>query len=156
MINTVVLNGRLTRDPELRYTQNKTATASFSLAVDRTFKNANGEREADFINCVLWRKAAETFCAYARKGSLVGVRGRLQTRTYTGKQGQTVYVTEVIVDDFDFLANYGNGQQGQQRGNYQPQRQGGYNQQQAQPAQPVQNGYQPAPQTGVQDEDLPF
>ena len=103
MINRVVLVGRLTRDPELRYTSSGAAVASFTVAVNRTFTNAQGEREADFINCVIWRKAAENFSNFTNKGSLVGVDGRLQSRSYENQQGQRVYVTEVVVDNFSLL-----------------------------------------------------
>lgn len=112
MINRTILVGRLTRDPEIRYTSDGTATASFSLAVNRQFKNKQGEREADFINCVIWRKAAETFCNYTHKGSQVAIDGRIQTRNYENKQGDRVYVTEVVVENFSFLdTNNGNSQQ---------------------------------------------
>ena len=103
MINRTVLVGRLTRDPELRYTQGGTAVASFTLAVNRQFTNSQGEREADFINCVIWKKAAENFTNFTHKGSLVGIDGRLQTRNYENKQGQRVYVTEVVVENFSLL-----------------------------------------------------
>lgn len=103
MINNVVLVGRLTRDPDLRYTANGTAVATFSLAVNRNFTNQSGEREADFINCVIWRKPAETMANYARKGTLLGVTGRIQTRNYENQQGQRVYVTEVVADNFQLL-----------------------------------------------------
>ena len=103
MINRTILVGRLTRDPELRYTQGGTAVASFTLAVNRQFTNSQGEREADFINCVIWRKAAENFANFTNKGSLVGIDGRLQTRNYENKQGQRVYVTEVVVENFSLL-----------------------------------------------------
>jgi len=103
MINRTVLEGRLTRDPELRYTQGGTAVASFMLAVNRQFTNSQGEREADFINCVIWRKAAENFAKLVHKGSLVGIDGRLQTRNYENKQGNRVYVTEVVADNFSLL-----------------------------------------------------
>jgi len=103
MINRTVLVGRLTRDPELRYTQGGTAVASFTVAVNRTFTNSQGEREADFINCTIWRKAAENFANLVHKGSLVGIDGRLQTRNYENKQGNRVYVTEVVVDNFSLL-----------------------------------------------------
>lgn len=103
MINHATLVGRLTRDVDLKHTNNGTAVASFTVAVDRNFKNAQGERETDFINCVMWRKAAESFAEYTHKGSLVGVEGQIQTRTYDNKQGQTVYVTELVVDQFSFL-----------------------------------------------------
>ncbi|MGR3742136.1 single-stranded DNA-binding protein [Companilactobacillus sp. DQM5] len=103
MINRVVLVGRLTKDPDLRYTQSGSAVASFTLAVNRQFTNQQGEREADFINCVIWRKAAENFVNFTKKGSLVGIDGRLQSRSYENQQGQRVYVTEVVVDNFSLL-----------------------------------------------------
>lgn len=103
MINNVVLVGRMTKDAELRYTATQTAVATFTLAVNRTFKTQNGEREADFINCVIWRKPAENLANWAKKGSLVGVTGRISTRNYENQQGQRIYVTEVVVDDFKLL-----------------------------------------------------
>ena len=103
MINRVVLVGRLTRDVDLRYTSSGAAVGTFSMAVNRQFTNANGDREADFINCVIWRKSAENFANFTEKGSLVGVDGRLQTRNYENQQGQRVYVTEVVVDNFSLL-----------------------------------------------------
>ena len=103
MINNVVLVGRLTRAVDLRYTSNGTAYASFSIAIDRRYQNQNGERETDFINCVMWRKAAENFANFTRKGSLVGIEGRIQTRSYDNSQGQKVYVVEVICDSVQFL-----------------------------------------------------
>ena len=103
MINNVVLVGRLTRDPELRFTGNGSAVATFNLAVNRNFTNQSGEREADFVNCVIWRKPAETLANYAKKGTLIGVVGRIQTRNYENQQGQKVYVTEVVCDDFQLL-----------------------------------------------------
>lgn len=103
MINNVVLVGRLTKDPDLRYTANGAAVATFTLAVNRTFTNASGEREADFVNCVIWRKPAETLANFTRKGSLIGVVGRIQTRNYDNQQGQRVYVTEVVCDNFQML-----------------------------------------------------
>ncbi|WP_423492939.1 single-stranded DNA-binding protein [Lacticaseibacillus paracasei] len=103
MLNSVSLTGRLTRDVDLRYTQSGTAVGSFTLAVDRKFKSKNGERETDFVNCQIWRKSAENFANFTKKGSLVGVEGRIQTRTYDNAQGQKVFVTEVIVDNFALL-----------------------------------------------------
>lgn len=103
MINRSVLVGRLTRDVDLRYTANGTAVATFTVAVNRQFTNVNGEREADFINCVIWRKAAENFSNFTHKGSLVGIDGRIQTRNYENQQGQRVYVTEVVVENFALL-----------------------------------------------------
>ncbi|OTO27403.1 single-stranded DNA-binding protein [Enterococcus sp. 3C7_DIV0644] len=103
MINNVVLVGRLTKDPDLRYTTSGTGVATFTLAVNRNFTSADGTREADFINCVIWRKPAETLTNYAKKGVLIGVTGRIQTRSYDNQQGQKVYVTEVIADNFQLL-----------------------------------------------------
>ena len=103
MLNSVSLTGRLTRDVDLRYTQSGTVTGSFTLAVDRKFKSKNGERETDFVNCQIWRKSAENFANFTHKGALVGIEGRIQTRTYDNAQGQKVFVTEVIVDNFALL-----------------------------------------------------
>lgn len=103
MINNVVVVGRLTRAVDLRYTGNGTAYASFTLATDRDFKNQNGEKETDFINCVMWRKPAENLANYTKKGSLIGIEGRIQTRNYDNQQGQRVYVTEVLAEKFSFL-----------------------------------------------------
>ena len=103
MINNVCLVGRLTRSVDLRYTPNGTAFGSFSLAIDRTYKNQSGERETDFINCVVWRKPAINLSNYTKKGSLIGVEGRLQSRSYDNKEGQKVYVTEVLVENFSLL-----------------------------------------------------
>lgn len=103
MINNVVVVGRLTRAVDLRYTSNGTAYASFTLATDRDFKNQNGEKETDFINCVMWRKPAENLANYTKKGLLIGVEGRIQTRNYDNQQGQRVYVTEVLAERFHFI-----------------------------------------------------
>ncbi|MCW3779689.1 single-stranded DNA-binding protein [Levilactobacillus namurensis] len=103
MINNVTLTGRLGKDVELKYTESGLAVASGTLAVSRRFQTKNGEREVDWINFVIWRKAAEAFANFTHKGSLVGLEGRIQTRNYENKQGQRVYVTEVIVDNFSFL-----------------------------------------------------
>lgn len=103
MINRVVLVGRLTKNPDLRYIQSGSAVASFTVAVERPFTNQNGDRDADFINCVMWRKAAENFANFTHKGSMVAVEGRLQTRSYENQQGVRVYVTEVVVDNFSLL-----------------------------------------------------
>lgn len=103
MINNVVLIGRLTRDVELRYTPSNIAVATFNLAVNRNFKNQDGEREADFINCVMWQKSAENLANWTRKGMLIGVTGRIQTRSYENQQGQRVYVTEIVAETFQVL-----------------------------------------------------
>ena len=103
MINNVVLVGRMTRDPELRYTASNIAVATFSLAVNRNFKDANGERETDFINCVIWRQQAENLANWSKKGALIGITGRIQTRSYENQQDQRVYVTEVVAENFQML-----------------------------------------------------
>lgn len=103
MINNVCLVGRLTRPVDLRYTSNGTAFGSFSLAIDRTYKNQAGEKETDYINCVIWRKPAVNLSNFTSKGSLLGVEGRLQTRSYENKDGQKVYLTEVLVENFSLL-----------------------------------------------------
>ena len=122
MINNVVLVGRMTRDAELRYTPSNQAVATFTLAVNRNFKNQNGEREADFINCVIWRQQAENLANWAKKGTLVGVTGRIQTRNYENQQGQRVYVTEVVADNFQILESRAT-REGQSGGSYN----GGFN-----------------------------
>ena len=106
-MNKVILIGRLTRDPELRTISNGSATTSFTLAVNRTFTNQNGEREADFINCVAWRKQAENIAKYCVKGTQVAVEGRIQTRSYDAQDGSKRYVTEVIADNVTFLSPKG-------------------------------------------------
>ena len=106
-MNKVILIGRLTRDPELRYTSSNVATCTFSVAVDRPFANQNGEREADFINIVVWRKQAENCKNYLTKGSQVAIDGRIQTRNYDDKDGKKVYVTEVVADNVQFLGTKG-------------------------------------------------
>ena len=146
MINNVTLVGRLTKDAELKYTPANQAVAQFTLAVNRTFKNANGERESDFINCVIWRKSAENFANFVKKGALIGITGRIQTRNYENQQGQRVYVTEVIAENFQMLESR-NQQQGQQQA--QPQQ---ATQQQAKQPDPFAGG---AP-TSLGDDSLPF
>lgn len=113
MINNVVLVGRLTKDPDLRFTSSGSAVATFTLAVNRNFTNHSGNREADFISCVIWRKPAETLANYARKGTLLGVTGRIQTRSYENQQGQRVYVTEVVCENFQLLESRSTAEQRQ-------------------------------------------
>ena len=103
MINSICLVGRMTKDAELRYTPSNAAVATFTLAVNRNRKNENGEREADFINVVIWRQQAENLANWAKKGALIGVTGRIQTRNYDNQQGQRVYVTEVVAESFQLL-----------------------------------------------------
>lgn len=151
MINRSVLTGRLTKDPELRYTGNGTAVCSFSLAVDRQFKNQNNEREADFISCVIWRKSAENFANFTHKGLLVGIDGRLSTRNYEDKNGNRVYVTEVVVDNFALLEPRQKNNNQQPQNNAQPFNQPQSNQQGFQPAQGNQQ-----PASNIDLSTLPF
>ncbi|MEK4267058.1 single-stranded DNA-binding protein [Bacillus sp. FSL W8-0940] len=154
MLNRTVLVGRLTRDPELRYTQSGQAVASFTLAVNRAFTNQQGEREADFINCVAWRKTGENIANHLKKGSMAGVDGRLQTRSYDDQSGRRVFVTEVNVESVQFLDPKGSGQADsrQQQGG------AGRNQSSGQqgnsfPDDPFANDGKPI---DISDEDLPF
>lgn len=161
MINNVVLVGRTTKDPELRYTPSNVAVATFSLAVNRTFKDANGEREADFINCVIWRQQAEHLANWAKKGALIGITGRIQTRSYENQQGQRVYVTEVVAENFQMLESRNSQGNQQNQGNF---FQNGNSSQGGN----VDNGYnQQTPNFGrsnsmqgnpmdISDDDLPF
>ena len=109
-MNRVDLVGRLTRDPELRHTTSGRAVCQINLAINRTFTNQNGEREADFINVVVWDKQAENVSKYVTKGRLVSVEGRLQSRSYDDKDGKKVYVTEVVASNVQFLSTGGNNQ----------------------------------------------
>ncbi|MGG3734486.1 single-stranded DNA-binding protein [Heyndrickxia coagulans] len=140
MMNRTILVGRLTKDPELKYTQNGVAVVSFTLAVNRPFKN-NGEQQADFINVVAWRKTAENAANYLNKGSLVAVDGRIQTRNYEAQDGRRVYVTEVVADQVSFLEPKKQEQKKQEQ-RYTPD-----------PADPFQPGSE---SLDINDEDLPF
>lgn len=117
MINTAVLTGRLTRDPELRVSQNDVQVCNFTLAVNRSFKDRNGENQADFINCVAFRKQAELIKQYVSKGDLFGIEGRQQSRSYENKEGQRVFVTETVVEKITFLESNKNKSNNNQ-GNY--------------------------------------
>lgn len=141
MLNRAVLVGRLTKDPELRSAPNGVNVGTFTLAVNRTFTNAQGEREADFINVVVFKKQAENVKNYLSKGSLAGVDGRLQTRSYENKVGQRVFVTEVVADSVQFLEPKNNDQQ--PNNNYHQQRQ-------------TQTGNNPFDNNADSIEDLPF
>jgi len=104
VLNRVVLIGRLTKDPELRYTPNGVAVASFTLAVDRNYKNAQGERETDFIPCVAYRQLAELVANYLAKGKLAAVDGRIEVRSFTGQDGQKRWITEIVAEQVRFLS----------------------------------------------------
>ncbi|ARK32148.1 single-stranded DNA-binding protein [Halalkalibacter krulwichiae] len=155
MLNRVVLVGRLTKDPELRYTPNGVAVANFTLAVNRMFSNESGERDADFINCVIWRKQAENVANYLKKGSLAGVDGRIQTRSYDNSEGKRVFITEVVAESVQFLEprgtssgqnvnRYTNTPAGYQNAN--TGQQGAYNDPFANDGKPID----------ISDNDLPF
>ncbi|HBH9977994.1 TPA: single-stranded DNA-binding protein [Staphylococcus aureus] len=152
MLNRTVLVGRLTKDPELRSTPNGVNVGTFTLAVNRTFTNAQGEREADFINVVVFKKQAENVKNYLSKGLLAGVDGRLQTRNYENKDGQRVFVTEVVADSVQFLEPKNNNQQ--QNNNYQQQN-NSYNapQNNQQQNNPFANANTPIE---INDDSLPF
>lgn len=159
MINRVVLVGRLTRDPDLRVSQNDVSVTSFNVAVNRPFGNKDGEQQVDFINVVCFRKTAEAVNQYLSKGKLCGIDGRLQTRNYENKEGQRVYVTEVVADSVQFLEPKGSNQ-GQSNNNYQSnnygptpgQARGQNNQQQ----KVEENPFQGSGPVDVGDDDLPF
>lgn len=104
VINQVTLVGRLTRDPEVKFTSEGTPVSHVILAVNRHYRNQHGEIETDFVQCILWKKTAENTAHYCRKGSVVGVMGRLQTRHYDNQEGKRIYVTEVIADTVRFLS----------------------------------------------------
>ncbi len=149
MINRLVLVGRLTKDPEFRTTPSGVDVANFTLAVNRNFKNKNGEQQADFINVVVFKKQAENVNNYLFKGSLAGVDGRIQSRSYENKEGQRVFVTEVVADSVQFLEPKGNhNQQNVSKG-----QQTGTNKQQSRSDNPFANANGPI---DIQDDDLPF
>ena len=117
MINRVILVGRLTKDPEYRQTPNGVSVATFTLAVNRPFTNSQGEREADFINVVVFRRQAENVNNYLSKGSLAGIDGRIQSRNYENNEGHRVFVTEVVADNVQFMDSKGSNQQKNQSQN---------------------------------------
>lgn len=133
MINNVVLVGRITKKPELKFTTTGTKYTQFSVAVQKKFKNQNGEYESDFINCLMWSTAAENFIKFTNKGSLVGIEGRIQTRSYE-KDGSKKYITEVVAENFSLLESK---KVTESRNNA---------------VQPIEE----SPFNGVSDDDLPF
>jgi single-strand DNA-binding protein len=142
MINNVTLVGRLTKEPDLRYTPNGVPVANFTLAVNRPFSNQGGEREADFIPIVVWRKPAENAANYLKKGSLAGVTGSIQTRNYEGSDGKRVYVTEVQAESVQFL---------------EPKSSGSNNSgQSGQPPKQTEDPFAGKGSIDISDDDLPF
>ncbi len=119
-MNKVVLVGRLTAKPELRYTSSNTAFTRFSVAVNRNFTNADGKREADFINVVAWRKQAETISKFFDKGNLIALEGRLQTGSYDDKDGNKRYTIEVALDNFEFVESKNARAASSESSNYEP------------------------------------
>lgn len=156
MINNLALVGRITKDIDLKYTSNGIAVTQNSLAVERPFKNAQGEKETDFINFVAWRKTAEILSQYAHKGAMIGIVGRIQTRNYQNNEGRTIYVTEVAAENIQLIQTNRNEQQGNSnQSNYQNNNQ----------SNNQQNNYSNNQQTTTQnnneaidisDDDLPF
>lgn len=144
MINRVILVGRLTKNPEYRQTPNGVSVATFTLAVNRSFTNSQGEREADFINVVVFRKQAENVNKYLSKGSLAGVDGRIQSRSYENKEGRRVFVTEVVADSVQFIDSKGSNQQNNQ------------SQQQRGQAPAGNNPFANDNNANIDDDDLPF
>lgn len=150
-MNSVQLIGRLTKDIEIKSTAKGDSVGTFTLAVNRSFPNQQGEREADFINCVIWKKPAEAMAKYTSKGSQVGVEGRIQTRNYENQQGQRVYVTEVIVSQVTFIGSNNTGQNAQssQSANYSNNQQNTYN-------QPNNAFMEDGRPIDISEDDLPF
>lgn len=107
-MNRTLLIGRLTKDPEVKLTTNQTPFCNFTVAVDRRFKDANGQRQADFISCVAWKQTASFIQKYFRKGNKIGIVGSIQTRNYEDKNGQKRYITEVVVDEAEFVESTNN------------------------------------------------
>lgn len=151
MMNRVVLVGRLTKDPELKYTPSGAAVANFTLAVNRSFTNQQGEREADFVNCTVWKRPAENVANFLKKGSLAGVDGRIQTRNFEGQDGKRVYITEVVAESVQFLEPRNSGQSTNQSSN-QSNNQGSNNYTRVDDDPFVNDG---AP-IDISDSDLPF
>ncbi|AVS33415.1 single-stranded DNA-binding protein [Listeria monocytogenes] len=160
MMNRVILVGRLTKDPDLRYTPAGASVATFTLAVNRTFTNQQGEREADFINCVVWRKPAENVANFLKKGSMAGVDGRVQTRNYEGNDGKRVYVTEIVAESVQFLEPKQNAVEGSTPNNNQNEanysnnnKNGSYRASSSQNSDSFANEGKPI---DISDDDLPF
>lgn len=147
-MNTTQLVGRLTKEVELKHSASGTTVGNFTLAVNRSFTNQQGEREADFINCVIWRKAAENLAQFTRKGSQIGIEGRIQTRNYENQQGTRVYITEVVVNNFHLLDPKPK-DSGQQQQSYNQQPQNNYQQ----PSKPFVESGRPI---DIPEDDLPF
>jgi len=159
MINRTILVGRITKDPELRYTQSNVAYVRFTIAVNRTFTEANGERKADFIGCVAWRNQAENLAKFIRKGGLIGVEGRIQTGQYDDQNGNRQFTTDVVCDSIQFLEPKNSNSQQQAPAEYNNSgyyRQDNNQQVQNQPRPQQTKPQQRTPQIDVAEDDLPF
>ncbi|ADO59857.1 single-stranded DNA-binding protein [Paenibacillus polymyxa] len=157
MLNRVILIGRLTKDPELRYTPSGVAVTQFTLAVDRPFTSQGGEREADFLPIVTWRQLAETVANYTHKGNLVAIEGRIQVRNYDNNEGKRVYVTEIVADNVRFLegkrnSEGGNSAQGASNSSYSNNNNSSSSRQNQTP-DPFSDDGKPI---DISDDDLPF
>jgi single-strand DNA-binding protein len=150
MINRTILVGRLTKDPEVRYTSSNIAFSRFTIAVNRTFAGPSGEREADFIQCIAWRRQAENLARFVKKGSLVGVEGRIQTGSYDDKDGIRKYTTDVVCDSVQFLERKSQ----EENNDYTPRTPKEYNNNSYQ-ERSVQKK-QSTPSIDVSEDDLPF
>lgn len=153
MINNVTLVGRLTKDVELRYTGSGIAVGSFTLAVERPFKNAQGEQETDFIRAVIWRKNAENMVNFTTKGSRVGITGRIQTRNYQNNEGQTVYITEVAAESFQLLETRAETNAQRQQNSTNSNSNQSYNNNQRTNEDPIDKNNEAV---DISDDDLPF
>ena len=151
MINRVVLVGRITRDVEHKTTPSGVSVVSFTLAVNRNFTSAGGEREADFINCVTWRASADFMRNYVKKGNLLGVDGRMQTRNYQDNDGRTVYITEVVADSVQLLESRNTNQSNQADNTGQFKNRYEENQ-----SNDAQDEFYESTNTLIGDDDLPF
>lgn len=161
-MNVITLVGRTTKDVDLRYTSSGKAVGTFNIAVNRQFKGSSGEKEVDFINCVIWDKSAENFANFVRKGYQVAINGRLQVRTYENNNGEKVWVTEVVVTNFTLLAqkNSDTSDIGNNQHNYPNNNQNSYNQSQNNFKDYRSNDEDPFLSSGqsidISDDDLPF
>ena len=159
-MNKVTLTGRITKDPEIRYTSNGMGNLLFTIAVDRQVRDAQGQRQADFISCVAWGNQADFMSRYVKKGNMLGIIGRIQTRSYQDQAGQTHYVTEVVVESVENLSPRDINDQPQQQQNFQqPNQYQGYNNPTYGQQQPSFNQREEEPKSfnvAVDDEELPF
>lgn len=153
-MNNISIVGRLTRDVDLKYSQNGVAHAGFTVAVNRPFKNQQGEYEADFIRCKAFKERAETLANYVKKGQQIAINGRLQTGSYQNQEGATVYTSDVMVDQFTFISDGSRGNQQGNNQNYQQQNNQSYQQN---TQQQQNNAFENDGQAiSIQDDDLPF